>query len=105
MRTSRREGRRTEAKDGSAETLRKWYRQAEAGAGTRSGVTNDESAERRKPWPEVRQLRRAGVLKAAADLVASMPGGRPPAAVLVRFSNEQKSRFRVAADLPRPACK
>ena len=53
---------------GSAETLRKWVRQAEVDGGTRPGVTSEESA-------EVRELRRANeILKAASAFFAAEPG-------------------------------
>ncbi len=57
---------------GSAETLRKWYRQAEVNAGQRSGVSSEESAELRKLRAEVRELRRANeILKAASAFFAA----------------------------------
>jgi transposase len=57
---------------GTSETLRKWIRQAEVDAGTRVGVTSDESAEMRKLRAENRELRRANeILKAASAFFAA----------------------------------
>ena len=57
---------------GSAETLRKWVRQAEIDAGTRAGMSSDESAEIRRLRREVAELRRANeILKAAAGFFAA----------------------------------
>jgi transposase len=57
---------------GSAETLRKWVRQAEIDAGGRPGVTSQESADLRKLRAENRELRRASeILKAASIFFAA----------------------------------
>ena len=57
---------------GSAETLRKWVRQAEVDAGTRPGVTTEESAEMRRLKRENAELRRANeILKAASAFFAA----------------------------------
>jgi transposase len=57
---------------GSAETLRKWVRQAEVDAGARPGVTSEESAEMRRLKRENAELRRANeILKAASAFFAA----------------------------------
>jgi len=57
---------------GTAETLRKWVRQAEVDAGTRPGVTTEESAEIRRLRRENAELRRANeILKAASAFFAA----------------------------------
>jgi transposase len=58
---------------GTAETLRKWVRQAEVDAGQRPGVTSEESAEIRRLQRENAELRRANeILRAASALFALM---------------------------------
>ena len=57
---------------GTAETLRKWVRQAEINAGQRPGVTSEESAEIRRLKRENAELRRANeILKAASVFFAA----------------------------------
>ena len=57
---------------GTAETLRKWVRQAEVDAGTRPGVSSEESAEIRRLKRENAELRRANeILKAASAFFAA----------------------------------
>ena len=64
---------------GSAETLRKWVRQAEVDAGTRPGVSSEESAEIRRLKRENAELRRANeILKAASAFFAREFDPRPP---------------------------
>jgi transposase len=53
---------------GTAETLRKWVRQAEVDAGQRPGVTSEESAEVRRLRRENAELRRANEILKAASL-------------------------------------
>lgn len=56
----------------TAETLRKWIRQAEVDGGRRPGVTSEESAEIRRLKRENAELRRANeILKAASAFFAA----------------------------------
>jgi len=57
---------------GTAETVRKWCRQAEVDAGSRPGVTGEEAAEIRQLKRENAELRRANaILKAASSFFAA----------------------------------
>ena len=57
---------------GTAETVRKWVRQAEVDTGQRPGVTSEESAEIKRLKREVAELRRANeILKAASAFFAA----------------------------------
>jgi transposase len=57
---------------GTAETLRKWVRQAEVDAGQRPGVSSEESVEIKRLKRENAELRRANeILKAASAFFAA----------------------------------
>jgi transposase len=57
---------------GSAETVRKWVRQAEVDAGKRAGTTSEDSAEIKRLKRENAELRRANaILKAASTFFAA----------------------------------
>ena len=57
---------------GTPETVRKWVRQAEVDAGSRSGVSSEESAEVRRLRRENAELKRANaILKAASAFFAA----------------------------------
>jgi transposase len=56
---------------GSAETLRKWVRQAEVDSGRRQGISREEAAEIRALKRKVAELERANeILKAASSYFA-----------------------------------
>ncbi|WP_446220646.1 IS3 family transposase [Micromonospora sp. IBHARD004] len=79
---------------GTAETLRKWVRQAQVDAGERSGVSTDESAELKRLRRENAELRRANeILKAASGFLRGR--ARPATGTLVRFIDEHKQVFGV----------
>ncbi len=57
---------------GTAETLRKWVRQAQVDSGQRAGVSTDESAELKRLRRENAELRRANeILKSASAFFAA----------------------------------
>src|ERR687893_2490065 len=57
---------------GTAETVRKWVRQAEVDAGKRPGTSTEDSAEIKRLKREVAELRRANeILKAASVFFAA----------------------------------
>jgi transposase len=62
---------------GTAETLRKWVRQAEVNAGRRPGVTSEESAEIRRLKRENAELRRANEILRAASVFFAAELDRP----------------------------
>ena len=57
---------------GSAETVRKWFRQAQVDGGVRPGVSTEESTELRRLKRENVELKRAnGILRAASAFFAA----------------------------------
>lgn len=57
---------------GSAETVRKWFRQSQVDAGARPGTTTEESAELKRLRRENAELRRANaILKTASAFFAA----------------------------------
>jgi transposase-like protein len=64
----------------TAETLRKWVRQAKRDGGRRAGLTTDERARLKELERENRELRRANEIlrKASAHFAQAEPGAADP---------------------------
>ena len=56
---------------GTAETVRKWVRQAQVDAGSRPGATTEESAELKRLRRENAELRRANVILGLVDCLGA----------------------------------
>src|SRR5262245_25275727 len=56
---------------GTAETVRKWVRQAQVDAGSRPGFTTEESAELKRLKRENAELRRANVILGLVDCLVA----------------------------------
>ena len=78
----------------SAETLRKWVRNAETNDGLRPGLTSDERERLKSLERENRELRRANeILKSAAAFFGG--GARPPTDEMITYIDEFKHRYGV----------
>jgi transposase len=62
---------------GTAETVRKWCRQAEVDAGKRSGVTTEEAAELKRLKRENAELKRANAILRSASAFFAAELDRP----------------------------
>src|SRR5258707_10406686 len=76
---------------GTAETVRKWVRQAQVDAGARPGTTTEESAELKRLKRENAELRRANAI--LKDGVGFFRGrARPATALITRFIADHQGR-------------
>ena len=62
---------------GTAETVRKWVRQAQVDAGSRAGTTTEESVELKKLKRENAELRRANAIVKTASAFFAAELNRP----------------------------
>ncbi|HLL22855.1 MAG TPA: IS3 family transposase, partial [Kofleriaceae bacterium] len=79
----------------TAETLRKWVRQAEKDTGQRPGLTTNEREHMKQLESEVRELKRANEILRKASAYFGPGGARPPTKVMVAFINEHRDAYGV----------
>ena len=78
----------------TAETLRKWVRQAERDQGRRAGVTSTERERLQEIERENRELKRANeILRKASAFFAQ--AARSPSEVMVSFIDTHRAQYRV----------
>ena len=76
---------------GTTETVRKWVRQAEIDAGSRPGMTTEESAELKRLKRENAELKRANAILKAASAFFAAELDRPQP-LIVRLHREHRGR-------------
>ncbi|WP_425299416.1 IS3 family transposase [Nocardia cyriacigeorgica] len=79
---------------GSTETVRKWMRQAQVDAGSRAGVTSEESAELKRLRRENAELKRANAILKTASAFFAAEIDRPAADLQVRHRTRRPPRQR-----------
>ena len=81
----------------TAETLRKWVRQAQRDAGHRPGLTTSERERLKELEREVRELKRANEILRKAFAYFAQAGARPPedVATMVQFIADHRAVFGV----------
>ena len=79
----------------TAETLRKWVRQAQRDAGYRPGLTTSERERLKELEREVRELTRANEILRKASALFCPGGARPPREVMVRFIHDHRDQYGV----------
>ncbi|MEQ9315894.1 MAG: IS3 family transposase, partial [Henriciella sp.] len=84
----------------TAETLRRWVRQAERDEGRRSGPTTDEQARLKALEREVRELRQANEILRKASAYFAPGGARPPVQAMIAFIDAHRQGYGVE-----PICK
>ena len=79
----------------TAETLRKWVRQAERDNGLRGGLTTAERQRAKALEREVRELKRINEILRKASAYCCAGGARPPTAVMVQFIDDHRDAYGV----------
>ncbi|HEV2085212.1 MAG TPA: IS3 family transposase [Gemmatimonadales bacterium] len=79
----------------TAETLRRWVRQAERDAGRRPGLTTEDQQRVKVLERENRELRRTNEILRKASAYFGPGGARPPRAVMVGFIDAHREMYGV----------